>query len=263
MSRPKISATIITLNEEDNLPSAIKSLHWVDEIIVVDSGSTDKTAEKAREMGARVLQNPWPGYGKQKNFAQDHASFDWVLNLDADERVTEELREEIENELILAENGTSSARGFYVPRKTFYLGKWIKKGGWYPNYVLRLAHKPSSRWTEPHVHERLDVQGETKHLKNPLHHFTFSSIQDQVLTNLRYSHSGYRDLLKKGNGPSFFKLIWKPIGKFIETYLIKRGCLDGLPGFIISVNAAHSIFLKYAYLFEAEIEKKKNETSHR
>jgi glycosyltransferase involved in cell wall biosynthesis len=254
MPRPPVSVTIITLNEENNLPRAIRSVRWADEIVVVDSGSTDRTVELARELGAKVFTNPWQGYGKQKNFAQSRAAHDWVLNIDADEEVPPGLAREIETALTEVGAGTSNAAGFYFPRKTFYLGRWIRHGGWYPNHLVRLADRKAARWTEPAVHEELRVGGEVRGLGEALHHYTFSSIQDQIMTNLRFSKLGFQDLRKKGQAASLPRLVLKPVGKFLETYLVKRGFLDGMPGFIISVNAAHSMFLKYAYLIEAEIQ---------
>ncbi|MEW6056836.1 MAG: glycosyltransferase family 2 protein [Bdellovibrionota bacterium] len=241
-----ISATVIVLNEEQDLPRCLESLGFADEIIVVDSGSTDRTAEIAQRMGARLIQESWRGYGAQKNFAMDQARSEWVLNVDADEVITPELKNEILTELASAK----PAEGYAVARKTFYLGRWIKYGGWYPNYVTRLVRKSKARWTEPHVHEELGVNGELRRLKCPMLHFTFRDIEDQVRTNLRYARQGAQELKRKGHHASYVKLVFKPWGKFIETYLLKKGFLDGLPGFIISVNAAYSMFLKYAYLIE-------------
>jgi hypothetical protein len=249
MTQIPITVTIITLNEELNLPRALQSLKWAEEVVIVDSGSTDRTVEIAKQAGAKVLHNSWKGYGQQKNFAQDQATHRWVLNLDADEVVTPESVAEIRKAIAEA-NGVT---GFFFPRKTFYLGRWIKHGGWYPNYLLRLADKTVSRWTEPSVHEEWVTKGKTAYLKEPLLHYAFRSIQDQILTNLRFSHLGSEDLKRTGQRPSLCKLILKPIGKFFETYLIKGGWKDGLAGLIISVNAAHSMFLKYAYLLESQI----------
>lgn len=261
---PPITVTMITLNERDNIARAIESVKWADEIVVVDSGSTDGTVEIAKKLGARVIHNPWPGYGKQKNFAQAAASHDWVLNVDGDEMIPEALKLEIWNALSEVETGKTSYKGFRFPRKNFYLGRWIAHGGWYPNYLVRLANKKYSSWSEPHVHEALEVRGEIGTLSEPLHNYSFPSIQDQVLTNLRFSKLGCEDLRKKGKEASVLKLLFKPIGKFVETYILKRGFLDGLPGFIISVNAAHSMFLKYAYLCEARILGETHEsTDHR
>lgn len=259
MARPPISVTIITLNEEKNIRHAIQSVTWADEVIVVDSGSTDRTCEIAKELGAKVFSNPWPGYGQQKNFAQKKASNDWILNIDADEVVPAELAQEIQQSLEKTRTEWADVRGFYFPRKTYYLGRWIQHGGWYPNYLTRLSHRLYSGWTEPNVHEELKVTGQVQGLTHPLHHFAFSSIQDQILTNLTFSRLGSQDLKRTGQRASIKKLIFKPIGKFLETYILKRGFLDGLAGFIISVNAAHSMFLKYAYLSEADI---RNENPH-
>jgi glycosyltransferase involved in cell wall biosynthesis len=254
MNKLPVTVTIITLNEEKNLPRAIKSTGWADEILVVDSGSTDNTVETAKALGARVIHNPWPGYGKQKNFAQSQAGNDWVLNIDADEEISEPLARQISEALSAVASGKSPARGFFFPRKTFYLGRWIRHGGWYPNHLVRLANRKDARWTEPSVHEELKVNGEVRGLEEPILHYTFSSIQDQILTNLQFSKLGFIELKKKGQRRSLVRLMLKPIGKFIETYFLKKGFMDGLPGFIISVNASHSMFLKYAYLIEAELE---------
>lgn len=260
MPRPPLSVTLITLNEAGNIRAAIESVQWADEIIVVDSGSTDPTLEIASEMGARVFRNPWLGYGQQKNFAQNQATHDWVLNIDADERVPDSLAQEICLVLEKVQMGGLRAVGFSIPRKTYYLGRWIKYGGWYPNYLVRLAHRKSASWTEPQVHEELRVGGPIEVLRNPLDHESFPSIHHQVMTNLNFSKLGGEELKRTGQRASYGKLLFKPVGKFLETYLLKRGFLDGLPGFIISVNAAHSIFLKYAYLFEAKI---KDESARR
>jgi glycosyltransferase involved in cell wall biosynthesis len=252
MTQVPISVTIITLNEESNLPRTLNSVKWADEVIVIDSGSTDRTVEIAKKSGAKVLHNSWRGYGQQKNFAQDQTTHNWVLNIDADEVVSAELAQEIRTTVFESEQN-NGARGFYFPRKTFYIGRWIQHGGWYPNYLVRLADKRAARWSEPNVHEELKVEGALAYMTEPLLHYAFSSIQDQILTNLRFSHLGSQDLKRIGQRPSLRKLLFKPIGKFFETYLIKGGFRDGLAGLIISVNAAHSMFLKYAYLLESQI----------
>jgi glycosyltransferase involved in cell wall biosynthesis len=261
MPRPPVSVTIITRNEEGNLRRAIESVRWADEVVVVDSGSTDRTVPLARELGARVFENPWPGYGQQKNHAQRQATHDWILNIDADEVVSPALAREIQDTLERVASGQEARKGFSLPRKTFYLGRWIRHGGWYPNYLVRLADRRAARWSEPEVHEALEVQGGIGRLKAALEHYSFESIQDQIVTNLRFSSLGGRELARRGQRPSLLKLLGKPAGKFVETYLLKRGFLDGLPGFIISVNAAHSMFLKYAYLFEGRI--RQDADSHR
>lgn len=249
MPRPPLSVTIITLNEEKNIARAIESVRgFAQEIIVVDSGSHDRTKEIATSLGARVIENPWRGYGQQKNFAQDQTKYDWVLNIDADEQVSPELAQEIQ--LTLERDDSKNVQGYFIPRLSHYLGRWIRHGGWYPNRLIRLANKKTSRWTEPDVHEALEVRGAVNILQHDLYHYPFRDIQDQIHTNLRFSKLGSEVLKKRGKQKSLILLLVKPIGKFLETYVVKRGFLDGIAGFIISVNAAHSIFLKYAYLFE-------------
>lgn len=251
------------MNEETHIAQAVQSASWAEEIIVVDSGSTDRTVEIAKGLGAKVVSHPWPGYGQQKNYAQTLAQHDWVLNIDADEVIPPKLAEEIQDELSRLMNSSERhpVKGFAVPRKTFYLGRWIQHGGWYPNYLHRMANRKFSSWTEPSVHEQLVVKGPVRELKEPLHHDAFLSIEDQILTNLRFSRLGSKELTKGGQKPSILRMILKPIGKFIETYFLKSGFRDGLPGFIISVNAAHSMFLKYAYLSEGLI--RRENTDHR
>ena len=253
--RTQVSVTIITKNEEHNLAQAIESVSWADEVLVIDSGSTDKTIEIAKKSGARVLQHPWQGYGQQKNYAQQQTKYDWVLSLDADETVPAALAKEIQQVLGTDQISSGAIKGFSVPRRTYYLGHWIQHGGWYPNYLVRVADRRAARWSEPPVHESLIVTGEVKMLENALDHFSFNCIYDQVVTNLNFSKLGSQELQRRGQSPSIFKLLFKPAGKFIETYFLKKGFLDGLPGLVISVNAAYSMFLKYAYLLEGRIRK--------
>ncbi|MBS1963603.1 MAG: glycosyltransferase family 2 protein [Bdellovibrionales bacterium] len=259
MPRPPLSVTIITLNEENNIARAIESVRdFAQETLVVDAGSTDHTVEIARNLGATVITNPWRGYGQQKNFAQSHAKHDWVLNVDADEAVSPELAVEIQH--ALERNEGKDVAGYSMPRLSYYLGRWIRHGGWYPNRLVRLANRKASAWTEPDVHEELVVRGSVLPLGHDVFHYPFRNITEQIETNLRFSRLGSEALRKRRVGKSLALLLVKPIGKFVETYFVKGGFRDGIAGFIISVNAAHSIFLKYAYLFEDD--GKKNESSH-
>lgn len=248
-----ISATIITRNEEKNILRCLSALSWVDEIIVVDSGSTDRTVELAKQVGAKVTVEPWRGYGAQKNFAMGLCQEKWVLNVDADEVVTAELKQEILE--ILQSQKASKIEAYQVARKTFFCNRWIRYGGWYPNYVTRLCLRESGRWTEPAVHEELKVQGEVGKLKEPLLHYTFQGIEDQVLTNVRYAKQGAAELKRKGRRFHLVNLLMKPLVKFMECYIFKAGFLDGLPGFIIAINAAHSMFMKQAFLSETTEER--------
>lgn len=247
--RLPLSAVVITLNEEKNLPRCLKSLHWIPEVIVVDSGSTDRTKNVAANAGARFLEHKWEGYGQQKNWAMSQVTQPWVLYIDADEEVSPELAREIEE--FVTNKGLVDGRQYWgadMPRKTWYLGRWILHGGWYPNRLLRLGHREHSRWSETTVHETLKTDGEFHRFRHDLHHFTFRDVGDQVITNVRYARLGAKVAAERGERGSFARILLKPIGKFLETYLWKRGFLDGFPGFVISINAAHSIFMKYVEL---------------
>jgi glycosyltransferase involved in cell wall biosynthesis len=247
MSRPPLSVTFITFNEAPRIEASLKAASFAEERIVVDSGSTDGTPEIARRMGAKVFHNPWPGYGAQKNYAAEKASHDWVLNLDADEVLTPELASEIQDWLA-RQNGTP--RILSLPRKTYFRSQWIRFGGWYPNAVPRLSNRQHSRWSEPELHEKLEGKGPIEVAKNPLLHYSFDSISDQVETNLRYARLGARELARRGQRFSPLRLLFKPVSKFVECYFWKLGLLDGKMGLVIAINAAHSMFLKQAFLLE-------------
>jgi glycosyltransferase involved in cell wall biosynthesis len=249
MQRPPLSVTFITLNEAKKIEASLKAASFADELIVVDSGSSDGTPEIAARLGARVFHNPWPGFGQQKNFAASKASNDWVLNLDADEVLTPELVSEIEQWLARAPK-TGKLPILSLPRKTFYHSQWIRFGGWYPNAVARLGHRSQARWTEPKLHEALKGEGEVQVARHPLLHYSFDSISDQVATNLKYARLGAEELARRGRRFSLALLVLKPISKFLECYFWKLGFLDGRLGFVIAVNAAHSMFLKQAFLLE-------------
>lgn len=243
-SRPSLTAVVISYNEEHNISRCLKSLTWADEILVVDSGSTDRTREIAAQLGARVVEHPWEGYGQQKNWASSQARHSWVLFVDSDEEVTSELKEEILRFL----SNPGQYKGMEFPRRTRFLGRWILRGGWYPNVLVRLAHRDFARWTEPAVHESLQVNGPVARAHSDLLHYTFRDVGDQVITNVRFSRLGAKVAMERGERGSLLRILLKPIGKFLETYVWKLGFLDGFPGFVISVNAAHSIFMKYVEL---------------
>lgn len=242
--RLPLSVVIITLNEEHNIRRCLGSVSWASELLVVDSGSTDRTRELAREAGARVLEHAWEGYGQQKNWALSQAKEAWVLFLDADEELSPGLQEELRS--FLANPGNSDGGDF--PRKTWFLDRWILHGGWYPNRLVRLTRKASGRWTEPSVHESLEVSGAVHQFRQDLLHYTFNNVGDNVATNIRFSRLGAKVAKARGERGSLLRILFKPIGKFLETYLWKLGFLDGFPGFVISMNAAHSIFMKYVEL---------------
>ncbi|MGZ3695183.1 MAG: glycosyltransferase family 2 protein [Bdellovibrionota bacterium] len=249
-TRPPLTVIIITLNEERNIARCLSSVGFASERVVVDSGSTDRTCEIAAAEGAVVLRHTWEGYGQQKNWALAQAREPWVLFLDADEELSPELQAEI-SEFVNA-NGKSAGQQFWgadFPRKTWFLGRWIMHGGWYPNRLVRLVNRKHARWTEPPVHETLELnEGAVKRMGSDLYHYTFSDVGDQVITNVRFSRLGAAAAAARGERGTIPRILLKPVGKFLETYLWKRGFLDGFPGLVISINAAHSLFMKYVEL---------------
>ncbi|MBT4762667.1 MAG: glycosyltransferase family 2 protein [Bdellovibrionaceae bacterium] len=247
MSKIPISLVIITLNEENNIARCIQSVPFADEVIIVDSGSSDKTLEIAESLGAKISFEKWQGFYHQKNKATELAKNDWVLSLDADEA----LGEDSQNEILDLMSGKLEYDGYIFPRLSFHLGRWIWHGGWYPDKQLRFFNKNKCHWKNTNVHEH--VVGENiKLLKKPILHYVFKDLAHQVDTNNRYSGLGTQDLISKNKKFSLFRLVTKPISKFIECYFFKRGILDGMPGFIIAVSASYSIFLKFAKLWEYE-----------
>lgn len=243
-----ISLVIITLNEEAHIERCIQSASsFVDDIVVVDSFSTDRTVEIAKACGARVFQEKWRGFGPQKAFATEQAKNPWVLSLDADEAISKELAAEILESF--AELNPEA--GYLVPRLSWHMGRWIRHGGWYPDYQLRLFNKDKSQWNSAALHEKVQVK-ERLRMKRPILHWVFEDLSDQVVTNDRYSTLGAKQLMEKGKRFSMFKLLTKPVSKFVECYFFKKGFMDGMPGFIIAVGASYSIFLKFAKMWEVE-----------
>ncbi len=251
MEKRPISLVIITLNEESNIARCIASAPFVSDILVLDSGSTDQTVELAKGLGARVIVEPWRGYFKQKLRATELAEQDWVLSLDADEALSPELAEEIRALEFSEGSDLSGVDGFEMPRLSFHMGRWIRHGGWYPDRQLRLFHRGRAQWSGGMVHERVRAE-RVQRLRGDIHHYVFKDLSDQVQTNNEYSSLGAEDLRQRGKSFSLLKLLLKPWSKFFETYLLKGGFRDGLPGFIISVGASYSVFLKFAKLWESE-----------
>jgi glycosyltransferase involved in cell wall biosynthesis len=256
-----LSLAIICLNEAKNIERCIRSVPFANEIIVLDSGSTDGTRAIAEKLGAKTYDEEWRGFRAQKQRATDLCTNDWVLSLDADEALSPESQAELQ-ELFSSPVELNQFDGYEFPRRSWNMGRWIMHGGWYPDRQLRLFHKGRAQWRGgEHVHERVyaDKVGQ---LTQPILHWPFADHSEQVATNNRYSTLGAQELLRKGKRFSLFKLVTKPWTKFIETYFIKMGCLDGLPGFIISVSAAYSVFLKFTKLWELEkLAKRASQTS--
>lgn len=243
----KITATIITFNEEHNIAAALESLSWADEIIVVDSESTDRTVEIARSFTDRVFVRPWPGYSAQKNFAAHQASNDWIFSLDADERISPELAREIEQ---LKQRDEPTASAFEMPRLTFYLGRWIKHSGWRPDYKRRLYNRNRARWQGDYVHETLEADGTVIKLDGNILHYTVRDASEHQLRMDRYTSLAAKQACSQGERATRISLFVSPIFAFLRSYFFKLGFLDGTPGLAIARFAAHYEFLKNLKLWE-------------
>ncbi len=238
----KISAAIITLNEQRNIARAIESLRCCDEIVVVDSGSHDRTCEIAANLGARVVEAAWRGYAGQKNFAVEQCSHDWVLSLDADEALSEAL----EGEIWQLKKVGPKADGYTMPRLAQYLGKWILHSGWYPDRKVRLFDRRKAHWEGDFVHESVRLQGTVEHLEASLLHFTCQSLTEHLRTMDRYTTLAAEQLIAGKKEITWKHLALNPPWTFFSTYVLKRGFLDGFEGLAIAHMAALYNFLKYA-----------------
>lgn len=250
MSFP-LSVVIITKNEAHNIETCINSVRFAEDIVVLDSGSVDETREIAAKLGARVFNEEWRGFGPQKRRAVELAKHDWVLSLDADEALDIEAQDFIKGfaEREISENSPAAYR---LARESFHLGRWIRHGGWSPDYQIRLFDRTRANWNNAVIHEKVVVTGKLATAKGKIKHWVFTNLAHQIDTNNRYSTLGAEALYAGGVKFSLLKLIFKPWSKFIETYFFKGGFRDGLPGFIISVGAAYSVFLKFSKLWELE-----------
>jgi glycosyltransferase involved in cell wall biosynthesis len=240
---PRVSAIVVCFNEEANILACLDSVRWCDEIVVVDSHSTDRTLDIARQFTDRIFVRDWPGYREQKQFALDQARHEWVLNLDADERVSPELRTEIERELAA---GDPDVNGFWIPRLVYYLGRWWHRGGWYPDYRLRFFRRERARWGGINPHEKVIVEGRTRRLTGNLLHFTYADVGEHLLTVNRLTDISSAELLKRPPRGRFPGLVLRPAWRFLRSLVVSRGLLEGWPGLFVAATAAFYVFLKYA-----------------
>jgi glycosyltransferase involved in cell wall biosynthesis len=238
----KITATIITLNEERNIARAIESLRCCDEILIVDSGSTDRTAELGQNLGARVIEASWLGYAAQKNRAAEQASHDWILSLDADEALSEALEAEIWK---LKKSGPQYD-AYTMPRLARYLGRWILHAGWYPDRKVRLYHRAKAQWVGEFVHESVQVKGKVGHLDSNILHFTCDSLSEHLRTLDRYTTLAAQEIASRKMPVPLHRIVLDPAWTFLKSYFFQRGFLDGLEGLTIAYMAAFYTFLKYS-----------------
>ena len=243
----EITAVLIALNEEKRLEAALKSVQGLaSEIVVVDGGSTDGTVRLAKRYTDKVFERTWTNFADQKNFANARATRPWILSLDADERVSPELKEEI----LALKGGEPSCAGFSIPRQVHYLGRWIRHSGWYPDRKVRLFRADRARWEGDYVHEELVFSGPVEKLEGSIHHFTYAGIADHVARINRFSDLGAQKLYAQRKKCRLVHLVGWPSGRFIRSYVLKLGILDGFPGFVIAVLNGYSVFIRYAKLRE-------------
>jgi glycosyltransferase involved in cell wall biosynthesis len=235
-TRARITVITLTLNEERNIRECLETVRWADEIIVVDSGSADRTVEIAKEFTPHVHVISWPGYGPAKNYALERASGEWILWLDADERVTPELAREIGSLLDRPEVGES---GFAMARRAYFLGRWIRHAGWYPSRVVRLFRRG-----------RLELEGRVGVTQHDLLHFTDPDLHHYLMKFNRYTTLAAEEMERNGRRSRVPDLLLRPLFQFVKMYLFRRGFLDGIEGFILSILSSAYVFVKYAKLWE-------------
>ncbi|MEW6359769.1 MAG: glycosyltransferase family 2 protein [Planctomycetota bacterium] len=242
-----VSVSVITHNEERNIRDCLESVRWAGEIVIVDSFSDDRTLEIAREYTDKVFQRKWTGINDQRNFALQKCTRDWALCIDADERVTPALREEIERVL---QADDEQCDGYLIPRLNYYFGRWMKHGGWYPNHRLRLFRREKGRFGDNDPHDLVLLDGPTRKLRGDLLHHSFEGFDDQMERTNRYSEERARLMARRGVRLVVPRMILSPIANFIKVYLLQLGVLDGFQGFIAAVLSSFHAFLKYAKLWE-------------
>jgi len=253
----KISATIITFNEEKNIEQAILSLSWADEIVVVDSNSTDRTVEISKRLGAKAVIQPWLGFSKQKQFAVDQAENDWIFSLDADEIVSKGLADEIRK--LSAMDPFSLATAYRIPRLTFYMERAIRHSGWYPDSQIRFFDRRNAKWKDVLIHESIEVlAGRMEYLRNDILHYSIeNAAHHHRMIGERYAPLAAKQMFEKGRTTTQFRVRTAGAITFLQTYLLKLGFLDGFPGYCIARFAAHHAFMKHLLLWEMQCQAKK------
>ncbi|MGE5325435.1 MAG: glycosyltransferase family 2 protein [Deltaproteobacteria bacterium] len=250
---PQISAAVITLNEAQNIERAIRSLSVADEIVVVDSGSTDGTVEIAQRAGARVIRHDWEGYAAQKNFAAREARHEWILSLDADEQLDSDaqatLRQWMTNE--------PAAVGYQLARRANYLGRWILHSGWYPDFKLRLYDRRRGEWRGAYVHESVVVSGPVETLRGEILHYSYDSFEDHKERIESYTDLAAREMSERGRRPGVAARLFVPPWTFLQTYFLRLGVLDGRQGYLIAKMAARCVRRKYQKCAELEAAQRK------
>jgi glycosyltransferase involved in cell wall biosynthesis len=237
-----LSVIVITKNEEAAIGACLDSVAWADEIIVLDSGSTDNTVRICRERGARVFETDWPGFGPQKNRALEKATGEWILSIDADERISPQLREE----MVRSMADPNAPEAFEMPRLSYFCGRTIRHSGWWPDYITRLVRTGRARFSNDLVHERLIVEGTTGRLENPILHDAFESLEDVIDTMNRYTTAGAEMMRRSGEGSTLSRAVSHGLWAFFYSWIGRGGFLDGREGFLVALYNAEHTFYRYA-----------------
>ena len=243
---PPVSVTIITKNEADHIGAAIDSVSWADEIVVVDAGSTDDTVALARAKGVRVETRDWTGWVDQKNHAAGLASHDWIFSLDADERATPALADEVKRVL----GGTAPMAAYRVPRVTFHLGRWVRTTDFYPDFQARLYDRRVARWQGRFVHESVSADGPVGRLQHEIEHYSYRDLADHMDRINHYTTLAALQMHERGRRASVVDVVVQGPAAFLRNYVLRRGFLDGAVGFTLSVVNAYAVFLKFAKLWQ-------------
>ena len=242
----KVSVYLITYNNERTVEKALQSVRWADEIVVVDSFSTDATPQICRRYTERVYQREWKGFREQYQYAADLTSHPWIMFIDADEEIPPPLAKEIKEEL---ERNRGDWDGYMIPRQTYYLGRWIRHGAWAKDREVRLYDRNKGRW-EGGVYAKVKVKGRVKTLQHPIFHYTYEDISHQVRTLNLYSGMVAEEMYQGGRRFRLQDLLLRPPLRFFRDYILKRGFMDGIPGLVIALSSSYYVFLKYAKLWE-------------
>jgi glycosyltransferase involved in cell wall biosynthesis len=242
-----LTVITLTLNEERNIRDCLTSARWADEVIVVDSGSKDRTLAIAHEFTPHVFSIEWKGYGAARNYALEKATGDWILWLDADERVTPELEEEIRG---ILRGPSGDVDGYAIARRAYFLGRWIRHSGWYPGRVVRLFRRGKAHFSETHVHEQLKIDGTVLNSRNDIIHFTDPDLAHYLQKFNTYTSLAAEDMVAAGRKFTLFDLLLRPPFQFVKMFFLRRGFRDGMQGFILAVLSSAYVFTKYAKLWE-------------
>jgi len=243
---PRVSVVVVTRNEEERIRACLEAVAWADELIVVDAESEDKTASIARELTDHVIVRPWPGYAAQKNHGLDLARGAWILSIDTDEIVSPALRAEVER--VVAADGP--ADGYAVPRRNIFWGRWVRHGGLYPDWQVRLFRRGRGRFSEQAVHESVQVDGDVRRLGGHLEHRSYRDVSDFLARADRYSTLAAEDVIARGGRVHAWDFVVRPLGRFVGMYALERGFLDGWRGFLLAALYAYYVLIRCAKVWE-------------